>query len=325
MKLFIPAVGYRIRLTEKWEFELYYESRNKSLIELVDLELKDEDINWQARAKHLTASMPAGTLLEIDRVYIRTASKTVASPDDDFDSVTFKVIEHPTLSVKRKITFWAKLNNVNQIDFEIPENFTEGKDKAAAKAKIVKYTPRKIQDELRNLAWQTRTARSSPKWATKKLIAQCNSVIAEYHSLFDPWSAARENLRYEEQFKSLEQQLFSGTLTLPLNLASKIKTMKDLEDSGLYGHYFQKRQQHSRKSTWNDALYKFTHELRSSTKEADGSKWRKFGASTERHHPRGEAAEPQYGHIWIKVKTNAEDTEILEVQAGVDKAEDAKS
>lgn len=325
MKLFVPAVGYRIRLTEKWEFQLYYESRNRALINLVDLDVKPEDYSWQAKAKHFTANLPAGTLLEVDRVYVRTASKTATSPENDYDSMTFKIIDHPHLGNKKKIRFWAKLCDVNTIEYELPENYTASKVQAAEKAKVVKFTTEKIKKELRELSWSAHRTGKLPKWATKTLIAQCEAVNAERSRLHDPWWNAINEARHIEQLKSLEAQLFSGTLSLPLSLAGKIKTMKDLEKSGQYSNYFRRKTLSPRPDTWSDALYKFSHASYGIAKDSDGSKWRTFGADKVRYSHQDEATEPLYNHIWLKVKTSADDGEILEVQAGFNKAIDEKS
>jgi hypothetical protein len=105
MKLFIPPCGYRVRLTKDWKFELYFEYRNDSLVESIMPEEttindkwnwryeRDEDGHYH-KMKHAPATIPSGTVLEVDRVYIRAFSKSAKSKEDDYDSVTFRVVEH---------------------------------------------------------------------------------------------------------------------------------------------------------------------------------------------------------------------------------------
>lgn len=52
-------------------------------------------------------TLPKDTVLKIDRIYIRKGGA-------DYDSLSF-FAEHPSLSGKKR--FWAKLNDVNQIQF----------------------------------------------------------------------------------------------------------------------------------------------------------------------------------------------------------------
>ena len=58
-------------------------------------------------------SLPAGTLLTLDRYYIRQGS-------EGFDSVTFLMPGHPRTGAfgKKEARFWAKLEDVNEIEFE---------------------------------------------------------------------------------------------------------------------------------------------------------------------------------------------------------------
>lgn len=58
-------------------------------------------------------SLPKGTELKIDRIYIRKGK-------DDYSSVTFYIEDCPdkTFVPKKKIRFWAKLSDVNTIMFD---------------------------------------------------------------------------------------------------------------------------------------------------------------------------------------------------------------
>lgn len=70
----------------------------------------------ESRNPHVSFSLPAGSLLSIDRIYIR---KGVS----DYSSITFYLKEttwKPLAAKKKKgaTRFWAKLHDVNLIEFE---------------------------------------------------------------------------------------------------------------------------------------------------------------------------------------------------------------
>ncbi len=156
MLLYVPEIGDHLLLTRDWQFKLYPERRNKSIsTELKLTEFKhwepenrkyfngwyDDELypqpiyNWQDGSEYqewaktvkkvlisdLYINFPYGTILKIDRVYIRKGAK-------DFSSITFhaKNIEcvdgEFILSKKKKpksYRFWAKLSDCNNIDFEL--------------------------------------------------------------------------------------------------------------------------------------------------------------------------------------------------------------
>lgn len=128
MRLYVPTNGDQLLLTADWAFTLYaedYGNRNKTLFE----RLKIKKINvgrskWDERwvyPKKVPASLPAGSVLQVDRVYIRKFNKTAANVDDDFDSITFQLIKHPVWSEPKKkvlARFWVKLKDANTIEFE---------------------------------------------------------------------------------------------------------------------------------------------------------------------------------------------------------------
>ena len=114
MKLFIPPLGTKIILTQDWSFDLFHEYRNDSLLKAQGF--VDENISkysWEKHGVHVKTSLPAGTSLTIDRIYIRHGSK-------DFDSVSFWIGSKPKgVGYKGKVRFWAKLKDVNDIEYEI--------------------------------------------------------------------------------------------------------------------------------------------------------------------------------------------------------------
>lgn len=155
---FIPTLGTRFLLSRDWDFNLFVERRNKSFIEelgyptpsythrLNDLinEIQNPIIEqgpWEIpeteNPHHIIYSgavkkmvrLPAGTVLSIDRIYIRQGSK-------EYNSVSFNLLYCPVASFcprngfknmggnkatiplikgdKGRIRFWAKLEDVNK-------------------------------------------------------------------------------------------------------------------------------------------------------------------------------------------------------------------
>lgn len=104
MKLYIPALGDHLKLTAPWTFALYGEYRNESLFKHLGL-----PFSWGYRDLQKTkVTLPAGTELGIDRIYIRRGNK-------EFDSITFNLLG---VKGKGRVRFWAKLGDVNTIEFE---------------------------------------------------------------------------------------------------------------------------------------------------------------------------------------------------------------
>jgi len=106
MNLFIPAIGTRLRLNKPWQFPLHDEHRNRAF-------WAEMAPNASAPSKHawdpptggiLNLTLPAGTLLSVDRLYIRKGQS-------GFDSITFRVLKGSAIPTGR---FWAKLDDVNK-------------------------------------------------------------------------------------------------------------------------------------------------------------------------------------------------------------------
>lgn len=126
--MFIPSVGTQVRLEKDWTFDLFYESRNAALLLFHNVDIKTMD--WYStfvggrnnnntdkwKLKHVSCTLPTGTLLEVDRVYIRAQNKGVVGADN-YDSLTFRVIETTFKGVgKKHPRFWAKLDDVNTME-----------------------------------------------------------------------------------------------------------------------------------------------------------------------------------------------------------------
>lgn len=124
MQLFVPACGDRIVLTRAWKFELTLEHRNINFAKehgLVDSEPHRWN-HWGRSSgyKRVEVTIPKGTMLECDRVYIRVFSKNKAHDDvdNDFDSLTWRIVGKNG-KAKMKDRFWAKLSDCNRINFKL--------------------------------------------------------------------------------------------------------------------------------------------------------------------------------------------------------------
>lgn len=95
-RMFIPEIGTKIKLTKDWTFTLHKEYRNESLL----LE-RFPSFNLSHDIKY---TLPAETILTVDRIYIRKGN-------EEYSSLSF------TLPGKKR--FWAKLSDVNNIHFNL--------------------------------------------------------------------------------------------------------------------------------------------------------------------------------------------------------------
>jgi hypothetical protein len=117
MRFYIPELGDKICLISPWTFDLWPESRNvdfvrsytKKYYNSVDWSnsewgIQDDNCKWHNKKKLIEVTLPFDTILSISRIYVRKGAK-------DFSSVSF-------YHIKGHGRFWAKLEDVNKIDFE---------------------------------------------------------------------------------------------------------------------------------------------------------------------------------------------------------------
>lgn len=135
-KLLFPTIGSQVRLTADWQFRLFAEHRNAALFRAMRLfktapdanrysyyntHLYDVDVRaTHAGPGHKLVALPAQTVLQIDRIYIRKGN-------EDYDSLTFFIVDSPNryLLAWRKhngkttfgggVRFWAKLEDFNGV------------------------------------------------------------------------------------------------------------------------------------------------------------------------------------------------------------------
>lgn len=141
--MFIPEIGTSIILRNPWEFMLHTESRNEALAiaagfnydmayswrrNTSDAELSKRNgwIKYGYSEWEKTVTLPAGAILTVDRVYIRKGN-------DDYSSLSFNLNRKsvcPEFSdfaknihtLKGRCRFWAKLDDVNTIEFDLIQN-----------------------------------------------------------------------------------------------------------------------------------------------------------------------------------------------------------
>lgn len=129
-KLYVPACGDRITLSAPWTFTLRLEWRNRRFAEEVGLAPKTGS-RWPASSSDkVPHTLPAGTVLEVDRVYVRNFNKSKLRVEDDYDSVTFRVIG-PKGKPLRLQRFWVKLVDCNRIEYGEATTFRERSKLAA--------------------------------------------------------------------------------------------------------------------------------------------------------------------------------------------------
>lgn len=140
MKLFIPEIGTVLKLEADWEFSLFVETRNEALVTASDFprdttyrwslaptsKEAPKNVGWEKQASwsaewRKNFILPAGSILTVDRIYIRKGVK-------DFSSLSFNLnrksvnADHSKFAKnlatqKGRCRFWAKLADVNNIEF----------------------------------------------------------------------------------------------------------------------------------------------------------------------------------------------------------------
>jgi len=113
MKLFIPTIGTKLVVTEPWQLWLHDEYRNFDFwTDFTGQSPKRDSLNssgwsrkYAAQGGSIEITLPVGTILQVDRIYIRKGNSS-------FDSVSFRVLKGSPCATGR---FWAKLNDVNNL------------------------------------------------------------------------------------------------------------------------------------------------------------------------------------------------------------------
>lgn len=151
MKLYVPEIGDEIVLTKDWTFDLFSEDRNTTLATLHGYTLKydhsESDRKWDEWVKNgrnlpypeynsldnhfwvkedskgvhsIPITLPVGTVLKVDRIYVRKGSSDFSSLS--FTTKSFGSVDTLTWNnkpAKRGVRFWARLSDCNNIEFDL--------------------------------------------------------------------------------------------------------------------------------------------------------------------------------------------------------------
>jgi len=142
MKLFVPEIGTKLKLTQPWQFKLYNERRNLKPLQVWNLHKDPAFVQAcsDRQQEHLKSGkywggpgyqdaylydmedyawdcmLSADTVLQVDRIFIRKGMS-------GYSSLTFVVPETDDTALNtlspHKRRFWAKLDDVNNIECEI--------------------------------------------------------------------------------------------------------------------------------------------------------------------------------------------------------------
>jgi len=111
MKLFVPPLGTRLRLTKTWNFRLHCEERNRTLWNLRSV-IPMERIPYAVRRSNFSdICLHEMDELIIDRIFIRKGS-------DMYNSVTFRALVKDT-GLFHAVRFWVELKDANNIECEV--------------------------------------------------------------------------------------------------------------------------------------------------------------------------------------------------------------
>lgn len=123
MRLHIPTLGDELVLSSDWTFTLHKEYRNSGFIDTVlGISSDDWEAYWKVINKlgdSITVTLPAGSVLKVDRVFIRKGA-------GDYDSLSFWLMDCPHKAwaskkvggtAKGRLRFWVKLDDANKIEF----------------------------------------------------------------------------------------------------------------------------------------------------------------------------------------------------------------
>lgn len=109
MKLYVPEIGDRLKLTADWQFGLHDEYRNKTLLEHFGLAVNNCN-------KVYNVTIPTGTVLIVDRIYIRQGLQ-------EWSSITFYAEGIGSgkghFGRPKSARFWATLVDCNKLEFEL--------------------------------------------------------------------------------------------------------------------------------------------------------------------------------------------------------------
>lgn len=137
-QLFIPAIGTELILAQDWNFQLFEERRNMTLIDYMAmtgcLGARKPVTPSRSVVAGYDAFLPAGSVLQVDRIYIRKKPidfeglafllKDAKAPPKIVKGVTVRHdgrdrIEEPYEKKvpARRVRFWVTMEDTNKIQF----------------------------------------------------------------------------------------------------------------------------------------------------------------------------------------------------------------
>jgi hypothetical protein len=116
MKLYVPEIGDKLKLTNDWTFDLHWEHRNTGLIK----HFFGEDFKWgRDNVAPRPVTLLAGTVITVDRIYIRQGAS-------EYSSISFYAAIGETgkgsFGKPKSPRFWATLKDCNKIEFEVEKS-----------------------------------------------------------------------------------------------------------------------------------------------------------------------------------------------------------
>lgn len=135
MRLFVPHIGEELTLIDDWRFVTLCEARNTTLFNAFAIPSEDRwepadarSYRWATvdgldtyKTKPVAFTLPEGTILKVDRIYIRKGQ-------DDYDSLTFIVADSPDKRLLTKkhqgtspkpVRFWVKLKETRTMEVKV--------------------------------------------------------------------------------------------------------------------------------------------------------------------------------------------------------------
>lgn len=164
MRVFVPRIGTLLRLNQEWTFSVYRDYRNSAaLAALGDVKGVYYADDPDGHAGRLT--LPTGTVLLVDRVYVRQGINNTGTPSE-YDSLSFRVRAGGVTGLDARKRFFARVEDVNTLDVEV---ITEDPLKA-------------LQGSRKSL---TKTASNRRAWQTNGRIDRARDQIFQAARIID--------------------------------------------------------------------------------------------------------------------------------------------
>lgn len=116
LRLMVPEIGTQLLLSQDWKFRLYQETRNSSVISLFNLfEGRIRSPFHEPTPEPEKVKILGGSILVVDRIYVRQQLKGYSSLSFFLQPQGRLQYKNRIAIVSKRMRFWAKLEDVNQI------------------------------------------------------------------------------------------------------------------------------------------------------------------------------------------------------------------